>query len=97
VRWDVQDDQLVFDLRSLAEIAKDHQSKKRNVVSLVGQIYDPLGYLSPVTVTFKILMQSLQSKGGLGPTLSWGAFIKTGRGDWSVERKCTIPDPQTLS
>ena len=43
VRWDVQEDQLVFDLRSLAERATDLQTTKRNVVSLIGQIYDPLG------------------------------------------------------
>ena len=59
VRWDVQEDQLVFDLRSLAERATDLQPTKRNVVSLIGQIYDPLGYLSPVTVAFKILMQEV--------------------------------------
>ena len=51
VRWDVLDDQLVFDLVSLTERAADLQpKKKRNIVSLIGQIYDPLGYLSPVTV-----------------------------------------------
>ena len=32
---------------------------KRVVISLIGRIYDPLGFLSPVTVHFKILMQEL--------------------------------------
>lgn len=59
VRWDVKDDQLVFDLSGLAEKAAQLRPTKRNVVSVIGQIYDPLGYLSPVTVTFKILMQAV--------------------------------------
>ena len=32
---------------------------KRNVISLTGRIYDPLGFLSPVTIRFKTLMQEL--------------------------------------
>ena len=59
VRWDVPNDQLVFDLRSLAEKATRLQPTKRNVVSLIGQNYDPLGFLSPITVAFKILMQEV--------------------------------------
>jgi len=59
VRWDVPNDQLVFDLRGLAEKATGLQPTKRNVVSLIGQIYDPLGFLSPITVAFKILMQEV--------------------------------------
>ena len=59
VCWDVPNDQLVFDLRGLAEKATGLQSTKRNVVSLIGQIYDPLGFLSPIRVAFKILMQEV--------------------------------------
>ena len=32
---------------------------KRNVISLVGRIYDPLGFLAPVTIRYKILFQKL--------------------------------------
>jgi hypothetical protein len=46
VCWDVKDDQLVFDLSGLAEKAALLRPTKRNVVSVIGQIYDPLGYLS---------------------------------------------------
>ena len=59
MRWDVRSDQLVFDLRGLVVKASRLQPMKRNVVSVFGQIYDPLGYLTPVTVIFRILMQEV--------------------------------------
>ena len=59
VHWDVVSDQLVFTLEGLAESAVRLEPTKRNVVSLIGQFYDPLGYLSPITIHFKVLMQQL--------------------------------------
>ena len=41
VQWDIQNDQLVFDLRILGERATGLQPTKRNTVSLIGQFYDP--------------------------------------------------------
>ena len=35
------------------------QSTKRQIVSLVGKIYDPLGILSPLVILFKIFLQQL--------------------------------------
>ena len=59
VRWDVKSDQLVFDLSHLAESASQIEPTKRKVVSVIGQIYDPLGYLAPVTILFKVFMQEV--------------------------------------
>ena len=59
VRWNVPCDQLVFSLDGIAETATHLDPTKRNVISLAGQIYDPLGFLSPVTILFKTLMQQL--------------------------------------
>ena len=59
VPWNVTDDQLMFSLAGIAETAVRLEPTKRNVISLIGQIYDPLGFLSPVMVRFKILMQTL--------------------------------------
>ena len=59
VRWNVQQDQLIFSLDALARIAVQVDPTKRNVVSMIGQIYDPLGFLSPITIQFKKLMQEL--------------------------------------
>ena len=44
---------------------------KRNVISLIGRFYDPLGFLSPVTICFKVFMQELcKSK------LSWDQLLE---------------------
>ena len=59
VPWDVAHDQLIFDLRGIAHTALHLDPTKRNVVSLIGQIYDPIGFLSPVTIRVKVLMQEL--------------------------------------
>ena len=59
VRWDVPSDQLVFSLDGIVKTAMQIKLTKRNVVSVISQIYDPLGFLSPVTILFKTLMQEL--------------------------------------
>ena len=59
VTWDLVDDQLILSLESFVETASLLIPTKRNIVSLVGQIFDPLGFLSPVTVRLKILLQEL--------------------------------------
>ena len=66
VTWDPKNDSLVFELSELSASADALQPTKRNVVSLIGRFYDPLGFLAPFTIRFKILFQKLcQSK------LSW--------------------------
>ena len=59
VRWDVSLDQLVFSLEAMLEASTTAEPTKRVIISLIGRIYDPLGFLSPVTVRFKLLMQEL--------------------------------------
>ena len=71
VTWIPLSDLLVFDLSELSSIADNLQPTKRNLVSLIGQFYDPLGYLAPVTIKFKVLFQKLcQSKLGWDADLS---------------------------
>ena len=47
VGWDMKEDQLIFDITHLANIATKLEPKKKNITSVIGQIYDPLGYLTP--------------------------------------------------
>ena len=59
VPWNPESDQLIFGVTHLAQIALDLHPTKRNLVSLIGRFYDPLGFLSPVIIRFKILLQRL--------------------------------------
>ena len=59
VHWDASSDQIVLDFNDVSKIAADLEPTKRNVVSLVGRFYDPLGFSAPVTIRFKILFQEL--------------------------------------
>ena len=59
IPWDPDSDTLLFDMSELAYLAKSLQPTKRNLVSLIGKFYDPLGFLAPVTIKFKILFQKL--------------------------------------
>ena len=59
VPWIPDGDLLIFDVSSIAQVAAELHPTKRNVVSLVGRFYDPLGFLSLITIRFKILFQRL--------------------------------------
>ena len=59
VRWDTSTDQLMVNLDEIALAARSLTPTKRNIVSLVGRFYDPLGYLTPVVVHFKIFLREL--------------------------------------
>ena len=59
VHWNPNSDCLLFDMSELAQLAKNLQPTKRNLVSLIGKFYDTLGFLAPITIKFKILFQKL--------------------------------------
>ena len=66
VCWDVSTDQFIFDVNEVALLARDREPTKRHVVAIVGRFYDPLRFLSPTVMQFKMFFQELcQSK------LSW--------------------------
>ena len=56
VRWDIRTDCLVFSVQEIAAIA-DIDPTKRRVTSIVGKLYDLLGFLSPVVVKFKMFLR----------------------------------------
>ena len=77
MRWNMSEDTLVFSLHDIAEQAKKLHSTKRNVVSLIGKFYDPLGFLSPIVVKYKIFMQALcEAKMGWDDVLTGGLLIQ---------------------
>ena len=59
VRWNIQTDQLIFELSAIAESTVTLLPIKRKMISLIGRFYDPLGFLSPIVIKFKVLVQEL--------------------------------------
>ncbi len=59
IRWDTSTDRLLVNLKEIASAASALTPTKRSIVSLVGRFYDPLGYLAPVVVHFKIFLRQL--------------------------------------
>ena len=57
VKWNVFNDCLLFSVKEIAAIAKEDPTK-REVTSVVGKFYDPLGYLSPIVIKFKMFSKS---------------------------------------
>lgn len=61
--WDVDTDALIFNVKPILSEASRMEPTKRNVISLVSKIFDPLGILSPVIIPFKVFFLELcQSK-----------------------------------
>ena len=52
-------DHFVIDVSYIATLVKELEPTKRNLVSIVGRFYDPLGFVSPVVIQFKIFFQEL--------------------------------------
>ena len=59
--WDCETDTLKFSFKQVIERARDLEVTKRNVLSLLASLFDPLGIISPVTVGMKALFQEICS------------------------------------
>ena len=59
VSWDIRSDEFCFDLQEIVSLAKTTEMTKRKVLKLSASIYDPLGYLCPVTARLKTIFQML--------------------------------------
>ena len=57
--WNPQTDQLIFNISEIAWTAQSVELTKRNVVSVVGRFYNPLLFLAPIVLRFKLLFQKL--------------------------------------
>ena len=69
-------------IREIAKVERDLSPTKRNVISLIGRIYDPLGFLTPITISFKIFMQELCK---LGPRIGGYSTLEMEGSSGSVE------------
>ena len=70
VKWRPADDVLIFDLSNLHSIATMAEPTKRNVIGLCARFHNPLGFVSPVTVHFKMLFQDI-----CAAKLDWDAHL----------------------
>ena len=61
VKWNCKSDTFHLDLAHIAERVEGLEPTKRNVLSLLASLFDPLGLISPVTVSMKILFQEICS------------------------------------
>lgn len=52
--WSMEKDQFIFSIA-----IKSHQITRRGILSVICSIYDPLGFLAPITLVTKQILQSL--------------------------------------
>eukprot|EP00112_Aurelia_sp_Birch-Aquarium-sp1_P012879 Seg2713.6 transcript_id=Seg2713.6/GoldUCD/mRNA.D3Y31 product="hypothetical protein" protein_id=Seg2713.6/GoldUCD/D3Y31 len=57
--WDQSEDNLEFDLSKVACIPEDSKIITRTILSSLAKLFDPLGLVSPVMISAKILFQEL--------------------------------------
>ena len=60
IKWDEEKDQLILDIiNPILESMSSDNVTKRTILKTLASIYDPMGYLQPVLVKFKILFQAI--------------------------------------
>ena len=57
--WDYGNDEICFDLATIVAKAQEIRPTKRNVLSVLASMFDPLGIIRPVFVCMKMLFQEL--------------------------------------
>ena len=59
VCWTPGNDCLILDVSPIVQLADTLEPTKRNVISIISKFYDPLGFLAPVVICFKVFFQKL--------------------------------------
>ena len=62
IRWNFVLDELIFDLNELAILVNKLKPTKRQIVTVTTRFYDPLGFISPIVIRFKILFREMCKK-----------------------------------
>lgn len=80
VHWNTEENQFVLDLKEVLEDSSldDLSPTKRDIARITSKIYDPMGFITPVTVKMKLFCQSLCKR-----KLGWSKVLdETSRGIW---------------
>ena len=57
--WNCEKDMMKFSFRDVSKKAGKMRATKRNILSLLAGIFDPLGLINPMVTEFKVLFQQL--------------------------------------
>ena len=106
IKWNSEKDVLKLDVKEIFPEAHTTKPTKRNILKIIAGIYDPIGFLQPLVIDFKILFQnickaSLQWDDELTGDLlqSWRGILQKmeGMNEVVIERRyyksCEINDP----
>ena len=59
INWDTENDELFFDFSDITSYASQLPPTNRTVLKTAAKFFDPLGFVSPVTVRLKMMFQGL--------------------------------------
>ena len=62
VQWCTEEDCFLFDCKQFLDDKPKENPTKKDVVRITSRIYDPVGYITPLTVKLKLFCQSLCKK-----------------------------------
>ena len=63
IDWNCVSNEFLIHFTTLTERAKSLVPTKRNILSILAGLYDPLGFVSPLAVTTKVLLKELWIEG----------------------------------
>ena len=85
MEWETEEDVIQFQLYSLEN---DEETTKRSCLSTICKFYDPVGLLTPVTVTAKIILRKIW---GFLPKVGWDDPLPTElQKEWSSFRESLL-------
>ena len=61
IKWDEVRDEFILGVKDIFVNAENINPTKRNVLKVIASCYDPIGYLSPITIQLKLLFQEICS------------------------------------
>ena len=85
MEWETEEDVIQFQLYSLEN---DEETTKRSCLSTICKFYDPVGLLTPVTVTAKIILRKIWA---FSPKVGWDDPLPTElQKEWSSFRESLL-------